>query len=570
MLASNFIYLFLVNTCIQYASSFLTPAPLRQPSHLHITSSTPSKASNEYDVVIIGSGIGGLCAAAICNLYGYSTAIFESHYAPGGAAHGFSAKAKNIPGTFYFDTGPSFFSGLNPEIDAKASNPLRTVLDAIGEEVECYKYTSFGLKFPEGDFVHTPEFGKVNGVLDRVSGAAAVNQWGELMERMKPLEAAVAAMPTAALRFDVGAVLTAGQFLPNFASTNPLENLKLTKPFSNIVDGAVSDAFTRNWIDLLCFCLSGLPARGTITAEMGLMMGEFYAPGAVMDCPKGGAKAIIDALVKGIEKHGGEIYLKSHVDKIIVENKRATGVMVGGTKVNAKKAVLSNISIWDLLNSGIIDNDAFPEEFVRERKKTPVGKSFMHLHVGFEMSREELEQLQAHYMYIDDWSKGVEAEDNAILLSIPSVHDNTLAPDGHAVLHIYTPATEDYARWEGLDRKSQEYQQLKEERSQYLWQVLEKIIPDIRARAKIFQVGTPLTHQRFLNRHRGSYGPAIIAGEASFPFPKTPIDGFLVCGDSCFPGIGVPAVAGSGILAANSVSLDSVGKQLDLLKGLQR
>lgn len=570
MLASNFIYLFLVNTCIQYASSFLTPAPLRQPSHLHITSSTPSKASNEYDVVIIGSGIGGLCAAAICNLYGYSTAIFESHYAPGGAAHGFSAKAKNIPGTFYFDTGPSFFSGLNPEIDAKASNPLRTVLDAIGEEVECYKYTSFGLKFPEGDFVHTPEFGKVNGVLDRVSGAAAVNQWGELMERMKPLEVAVAAMPTAALRFDVGAVLTAGQFLPNFASTNPLENLKLTKPFSSIVDGAVSDAFTRNWIDLLCFCLSGLPARGTITAEMGLMMGEFYAPGAVMDCPKGGAKAIIDALVKGIEKHGGEIYLKSHVDKIIVENKRATGVMVGGTKVNAKKAVLSNISIWDLLNSGIIDNDAFPEEFVRERKKTPVGKSFMHLHVGFEMSREELEQLQAHYMYIDDWSKGVEAEDNAILLSIPSVHDNTLAPDGHAVLHIYTPATEDYARWEGLDRKSQEYQQLKEERSQYLWQVLEKIIPDIRARAKIFQVGTPLTHQRFLNRHRGSYGPAIIAGEASFPFPKTPIDGFLVCGDSCFPGIGVPAVAGSGILAANSVSLDSVGKQLDLLKGLQR
>ena len=407
MLASNFIYLFLVNTCIQYASSFLTPAPLRQPSHLHITSSTPSKASNEYDVVIIGSGIGGLCAAAICNLYGYSTAIFESHYAPGGAAHGFSAKAKNIPGTFYFDTGPSFFSGLNPEIDAKASNPLRTVLDAIGEEVECYKYTSFGLKFPEGDFVHTPEFGKVNGVLDRVSGAAAVNQWGELMERMKPLEVAVAAMPTAALRFDVGAVLTAGQFLPNFASTNPLENLKLTKPFSSIVDGAVSDAFTRNWIDLLCFCLSGLPARGTITAEMGLMMGEFYAPGAVMDCPKGGAKAIIDALVKGIEKHGGEIYLMSHVDKIIVENKRATGVMVGGTKVNAKKAVLSNISIWDLLNSGIIDNDAFPEEFVRERKKTPVGKSFMHLHVGFEMSREELEQLQAHYMYIDDWSKGV-------------------------------------------------------------------------------------------------------------------------------------------------------------------
>ena len=51
---------------------------------------------------------------------------------------------------------------------------------------------------------------------------------------------------------------------------------------------------------------------------------------------------------------------------------------------------------------------------------------------------------------------------------------------------------------------------------------------------------TPLTHQRFLNRHRGSYGPAIRAGEASFPFPGTPVDGLLVCGDSVFPGIGVP------------------------------
>ena len=519
----------------------------------------------------------------MCTLYGYSTALFEAHTAVGGAAHGFVAKAPSVEGTFHFDTGPSFFSGLNPALPPKASNPLRTVLDAVDESVECYKYTSFGLKFPEGDFVHTPSFGSNNddGVLKRVAGDAAVRQWQALMKSMEPLEMAVAAMPTAALRFDVGAILTAGRFLPNFAQTNPLENLKLTGPFSKIVNEAVTtDGFTRNWIDLLCFCLSGLPANGTITAEMGLMMGEFYSPGAVMDCPRGGAKSIIDALVRGIEKNGGEIYVRSRVDEIVLSDGRAVGVKLAGGSgsssgtdkkktIKAKKAVISNLSVWDLFHSGIVNDNAFPADFVKERKATPVGKSFMHLHVGFEMSKEELSQLQAHYMYIDDWSRGVEAEDNAVLLSIPSVHDETLAPPGHAVLHIYTPATEDYARWEGLDRKSNKYQQLKEERSQYLWKVLEKIIPDIRNRAKIVQVGTPLTHQRFLNRHRGSYGPAIVAGEGSFPFPKTPVDGLLVCGDSCFPGIGVPAVAGSGILAANSVSLDSVGKQLELLKALK-
>mmetsp|Transcript_17619 Transcript_17619/g.31805 ORF Transcript_17619/g.31805 Transcript_17619/m.31805 type:complete len:204 (-) Transcript_17619:58-669(-) len=202
--------------------------------------------------------------------------------------------------------------------------------------------------------------------------------------------------------------------------------------------------------------------------------------------------------------------------------------------------------------------------------ETPVGKSFMHLHVGFEATREELEKLQAHYMYIEDWSRGVQAEDNAVLLSIPSVHDDSLAPDGHAVLHIYTPATEEYSRWENLDRRSDEYKKLKEERSAHLWTVLEKIIPDIRIRAKVVQVGTPLTHKRFLRRHMGSYGPAIEAGKGSFPFPGTPVKGLLVCGDSCFPGIGVPAVSGSGLLTANSVSFDSIIPQMKMLESLKK
>ena len=270
-----------------------------------------------------------------------------------------------------------------------------------------------------------------------------------------------------------------GQFLPNFAKSNPLENLKLTKPFSAIVNGAgVDDKFTKNWLDLLCFCLSGLPSDGTITAEMAMMMGEFYEPGAVMDCPQGGAKAIIDALVRGVEKRGGSIFLKSHVDEIVTRDGRAVGVRLKGNGKNiiqAKKAVVSNLSVWDLLKSGIIDNNVFPEKFVKERMDTPVGNSFMHLHVGFEIADEDLKKLQAHYMYIDDWNKGIDAEDNAVLVSIPSVHDKSLAPSGYAVLHAYTPATEDFTRWENLNRKSKEYKELKAERSVYLWKVLEKV-----------------------------------------------------------------------------------------------
>ena len=532
-----------------------------------------SEPSDSYDVLVVGSGIGGLSCAAMLSYYGYSVAVLESHSAAGGCAHGFRIPDKELGGDFVFDTGPSFFSGLNPNRPAKASNPLRTILDVIEEQVECIPYDTFGLLFPEGNFIHTTNFGGKNGVLDQVSGTQATIEWSQLMTNMEPLAKAVGALPTAALRADIGTVLTVAPFLPTFASLNPLENLKLTKPFQAIIDAAgVKDPFTKNWLDLLCFCLSGLPARGTITAEMAMMMGEFYEKDAFMDCPKGGAKSIVDALVRGIEKQGGTIFLNSHVEKIIIQNGKATGVKLkkGNRVISAKKAVVSNLSVWDLFGTGIVDPKAFPDSFIKDRMDTPLGKSFMHLHIGFKMSKGELEKLEAHYMYIEDWSRGTEAENNAVLLSIPSVHDDSLAPEGYAVLHIYTPATEDFSRWEGLDRKSKEYEVLKDERSAYLWTVLEKVIPDIRDRTRVVRVGTPLTHQRFLRRYKGSYGPVIEASEGSFPFPGTPVKGLLVCGDSCFPGIGVPAVAGSGFLTANSVSFDSIQPQRKMLEKLRK
>ena len=60
----------------------------------------------------------------------------------------------------------------------------------------------------------------------------------------------------------------------------------------------------------------------------------------------------------------------------------------------------------------------------------------------------------------------VDSEQNVVLISIPSVVDPSLAPAGKHTLHAYLPATEPYELWEGLDRRSAEYEALKEERSQ--------------------------------------------------------------------------------------------------------
>jgi phytoene dehydrogenase-like protein len=80
-------------------------------------------------------------------------------------------------------------------------------------------------------------------------------------------------------------------------------------------------------------------------------------------------------------------------------------------------------------------------------------------------------------------------------------------------------------------------------------------------------VGTPITHERYLRRHRGTYGAGYRADRGqTFPGPRTPLKGLLCCGDSNMPGIGVPAVAVSGMIAANT--LVPVRKHLRLLKEL--
>ena len=109
---------------------------------------------------------------------------------------------------------------------------------------------------------------------------------------------------------------------------------------------------------------------------------------------------------------------------------------------------------------------------------------------------------------------------------------------------------------------------MKEERCDFLWKAIERSIPDVRSRVKVELSASPITHQRFNRRYKGTYGPALRAGEAKFPYPKTEIPGLLCCGDSVFPGIGVPAVAVSGANAASSTV--TVWEHLDMLKKLYK
>eukprot|EP00884_Botryococcus_braunii_P015724 jgi/Botrbrau1/2835/Bobra.0125s0042.1 len=293
------------------------------------------------------------------------------------------------------------------------------------------------------------------------------------------------------------------------------------------------------------------------------MFNEWYKPNACLEFPRGGSQALVAALIRGLKKYGGKIYLNSHVEQVLVEGGRAVGVRLrGGDVIRATKAVVSNASAWDTL--GLVPAGAVPDRMRRDVDSIPVNRSFMHLHLGLDSTG--LDDLELHHIIVNSWEGGVDTEQNVVLVSIPSVIDPKLAPPGKHSLHAYLPATEPFSLWEGLERGSAEYEAMKQRRSEVMWRGLERLIPDIRSRVEIEMVGTPLTHRRFLNRYKGTYGPGIVAGKGTFPGPLTPIPGLLAVGDSTFPGIGVPAVAASGAIAANS--LVGVQKHWQLLDAI--
>jgi len=499
------------------------------------------KTMVEADVVVIGSGIGGLSCGALLAQYGFEVIVCESHSIPGGAAHGFERQG------FRFDSGPSLYSGLS----VPSANPLRQVLDALEESVPCFTYDTWGCLLPEGTFHTSVGVNQFCEVLRDLRGEAAVQEWRQLQRFMEPLKEAAIALPTAAIRLDWHAPRVLRPYVPSLLKHLP-SIPRITGAFGPLMERVVQDPFIRHWLDMLCFLLSGLPADGTSAAEVAFMFADWYRPEVTLDYPVGGSAGLVNALVRGLEKYGGQLWLKSHVERILMEGGRAIAVQLqNGETIKARRAVVSNASVWDTLK--LLPTEHLPQRFVEQRQQTPPCDSFMHLHLGIDGTGLPAD-LPCHFIWVGDWEKGVNAPQNMVLISIPSVLDPSLAPRGKHVIHAYTPGNEPYEVWEGLDRRSDAYGRLKETRSLVLWQALEQVIPGVRSRCEVELVGTPLTHARFLRRYRGSYGPAISAGKGLFPGARTPIPGLWCCGDSTFPGIGLPAVAASGLMAANTLA----------------
>ncbi|HEY9866919.1 MAG TPA: NAD(P)/FAD-dependent oxidoreductase [Candidatus Obscuribacterales bacterium] len=484
-----------------------------------------------FDVIVIGSGIGGLVAGGLLADSGKQLLILESHSLPGGAAQGFSRQG------FHFDSGPSFYCGLS---ESQGLNPLRQVLTRLGESLETVVYDPLGhYHFPEGRLAVYGGSKDYRRAIAEFSPLGA-GEFAQFEQRLLKVYQGLKEIPAIELRADWKVIF---KLITNYGFS-VLKLLPLLGDISSsvgqIVDQTVRDPWVRRLIDLECFLLSGLKAEATITPDVAFMFGERI--NSVIEYPIGGSQAIVQALVRGLTKLGGKIQLGTHVDQILVKSGKVYGVKTRKGEEFHAPIVISNATIWDTY-SHLLDPKDLPESYRNNALETPALNSFMHLHLG--IKSEGLEGLTGHHVVVHDSNLDITIPGNTCMISIPSVWDQNLAPAGYHGIHAYT--LEPFAGWS----KDQFYPQKKRQKAEPLYRALEKIIPDLRQRITLELIGTPLTHARFLRRYQGTYGPAIQAGKGRFPGLFTPIQGLYLVGDSTQPGIGVPAVAASGILCAN-------------------
>ena len=280
--------------------------------------------------------------------------------------------------------------------------------------------------------------------------------------------------------------------------------------------------------------------------------------------PVGGVGRIPEALVEGLREAGGRVELGANVKEIVTEpdpatngsTRRAVGARLADGRLYRGRAVISNATRWDTFE-GLMPAAELPPSEVAFRARYKKSPSFLSIHLG--VRADVLPPgTECHHIIVEEWARMEEAG-GTLFVSIPSLLDPSLAPDGAHVFHAFTPDWID--TYSGLSPS--EYEAKKEAAADAVLARLEALFPGLRAATLHREVGTPRTHRRFLGRADGTYGPIPArrpAGMLGMPMSRTGVPGLYCAGDSTFPGQGVNAVVFSGFGAAHRVLVD-LGKE---------
>ncbi len=505
-----------------------------------------------WDSIVIGSGIGGLCAAAALARRGQRVLVLEQHRVAGGLTQTFTRQGWN------FATGVHYIGGVGdqPGAEGQFGRLLTWLGDGTLRFASCgnpYDVVrlpgfEFGIEHPESRFqaaLHA-------GFPDQ---AAAIERWFDAMH-----EARRAAYTMMALR-GMPSWLAWGLRLWRGAEVERMVQRTLAQALADIPDMRLRAVLGARWGDY------GAPPDSAPLLEHALVTGAYNA-GAYF--PVGGPSRLAQSLLPTVQAAGGELQLGASVEQIVVSGGRASGVVYRRDGAVHSAAARQVISAMGVLNTAACLASDVAAPWQSELRALRPGLSYLSLYLGFEGDIAAAGASAANvWIYESEdigrvWLQPADEDAPGLFVSFPSLKD----PQGGGqptaeVLALCDAAA--FAPWlqRGDAERPEEYLALKAWIEERLLAQFCRHFPALAPMIRLHEMSTPVTQQHFVRSPAGAmYGLEMDAarlGSAALNV-RTPVPGLLLAGQDV-AGAGVQAAAMSGLMAA-AVSEPALLRQL--------
>ncbi len=498
-----------------------------------------------YDVIVIGSGIGGLTTASLLAARGKDVLVLEQHYLPGGSAQTFPYKQ------YRFDVGPKLFFGM----DATRGNMRyhQEVFDELGEYPQLHHYESYySFKHPGGTVRIA---GSVEEYVEQLVAAfpheaSGIRRFYAKLEELHQLFLTFPNFP-----FDAPEGILATIFR---AGPSRLLNVSF---WSYISLGSLFDEFIRSCelraiinAEMIGFCYTDMDRVPAVLGALVLI--ERHKGGGSFT--KGGSGELARLLIRGLEKFGGRIQYRASVKRILVRNGCACGVELADGQMIGAEYVVSNAGVVNTFGRAGTDIEPLVErrwlrpDTIRKVDTLKLTDSFFTIFAGVD-AEVFPPNTDPHMLYIDRYyQRGDELR--MICFCNSSFKDPELAPPGKHALQIvyFDPLSNSYRSWQ----RDEHYEERKQAIFERAMEMAEQVFPGIRSGLDYVTSGTPLTYADYLAKWGGGWGAQMSIEQFGFHrfHHKTDVRNLLLVGADTHPGIGVISVTMSGINCAYHIA----------------
>ena len=500
------------------------------------------KAASHYDVIVIGSGIGGLCNAALLSKLGKRVCVLEQHYTAGGYTHAYEREG------YEWDVGVHYIGEVHKpwsmirrvfdvisdgELDWAPMDPLYDQGVIGGKE---YNYYAGREEFKQEMKFHFPD------------EADAIDTYVDMLSKVSSL------VP----RFFAGQALpklagglynkVRGRFLPDYFFKSVYEVLSELTDNQDLIG-----VLTAQWGDY------GLPPRKA-SFMMHAMVAKHYITGG--NYPVGGAARIAETIIPVIQQSGGEVFTYAGVEEILVKNNTAYGVRLQkGDEITAD-AIVSCAGLFPTVERLLPAEVAAKHGYEKHLKKVELSSSHLCVYAGFKGDAESLNIPKKnfwiypgynHDQNVADFDNNLDAEMPLIYISFPSAKDPTWNEryPGKSTAEIVAPCKPEwFEKWQGStwNKRGEDYETLKQELTERLLKTLYTHMPQLESALDFVELSTPLSTQWFQWNQEGEiYGinHTVERFQQDWLHPITPVKNLYLTGsDIVTAGVGGALMGG--------------------------